>query len=96
MPRRDINSRISHPKAGFKPSRALALARAQVSGQLSRRLPYYLTPEEAHLLIDATESERDRLLLQLLWETGVRVSEAIVIKVRDVSRDGVRVLVRVV
>ena len=43
------------------------LARAQVSRHLSRRLPYYLTPEEAHLLIDVAENERDRPLLRLLW-----------------------------
>ena len=71
---------------------AIALARAQVSRQLSRRLPYYLTPEEAHQLIVATENERDRLFLRVLWETGVRVSEAISIKLADVGRDGIRVL----
>ena len=41
----------------------LALARAQVSKHLSRRLPYYLMPEEAHQLIDATRNDRDRLSL---------------------------------
>jgi len=71
---------------------SLALARAQVSHHLSRRLPYYLTPQEAHQLIDATENERDRLFLRLLWETGVRVSEAIRLRLQDVSRDGIRVL----
>ena len=35
---------------------SLAVARAQVSRQLSRRLPYYLTPEEAHQLIEAAEN----------------------------------------
>ena len=67
-------------------------ARAQVSRNLSRHLPYYLTPEEAHPLINSTENERDRLLLRLLWETGVRVSEAIRIQLGDVARDGIRVL----
>ena len=70
----------------------LALARAQVSKHLSRRLPYYLTPEEAHQLIDAAENDRDRLFLRLLWETGLRVSEAINVKLVDVGRDGIRVL----
>ena len=63
-----------------------------MSRNLSRRLPYYLTPEEAHPLINSTENERDRLLLRLLWETGVRVSEAIRIQLGDVARDGIRVL----
>lgn len=40
-------------------SSSLTLAKSQVSHQLSRRLPYYLTPDEAHLLIDATDNERD-------------------------------------
>ena len=67
------------------------LAQAQVSRQLSRRLPYYLTPEEAHLLINAADCERDRLFLRVLWETGTRVSEAIKVKLGEVGRVGIRV-----
>jgi len=70
----------------------ISTAKGLVSQQLSRRLPYYLTPEEVHKLIDIVENERDRLFLRLLWETGVRVSEAIRIKLGDVGRDGIRVL----
>ena len=66
----------------------IALARAHVSRQLSRRLPYYLTPEEAHQLINASDNERDRLFLRLLWETGVRVSEAVSLTLGTVGRDG--------
>ena len=71
---------------------AITKAKAQVSQHLSRRLPYYLTPEEAHPLINSTENERDKLFLRLLWETGVRVSEAIRILLGDVAKDGIRVL----
>ena len=78
------------PKA--KSTSNLALARAQVSRQLSRRLPYYLTPEEVHQLIAAAENQRDHLFLRLLWESGVRVSEAISLRLGDVSRQGIRVL----
>lgn len=63
-----------------------------MSRHLSRRLPYYLTPEEVHQLIEATENERDHLFFRMLWETGVRVSEAIRIKLDDVGRYGIRVL----
>ncbi len=66
--------------------------KAQVSQHLSRRLPYYLTPDEVHELIDVTEAERDRLFLRVLWETGVRVSEAIRLRLEDVGREGIRVL----
>ena len=70
----------------------LILAKSQVSHQLSRRLPYYLTPDEAHQLVDASENERDQLFLRLLWETGVRVSEAVALTLGNIGRDGIRVL----
>jgi len=72
--------------------RALTRARAQVSQHLSRRLPYYLTPHEVHLLIEAAVNERDRLMMRLLWETGVRISECVAVKLADVSREGIRVI----
>ncbi|MCH8191482.1 MAG: tyrosine-type recombinase/integrase [Chloroflexi bacterium] len=81
-------SRNERPKSNSQ----ISLARAQVSRHLSRRLPYYLTPEEAHQLIDAIEQERDRLFLRLLWETGVRVSEAIGLRLGNVGRNGIRIL----
>ena len=62
------------------------------SEHLSRRLPYYLTAQEVHLLIEAAVNERDCLMMRLLWETGVRISECVGIKLTDVSREGVRVL----
>ena len=71
---------------------SIVLAKAQVSCHLSRRHPYYLTQGEAHALIDAADNKRDRLVMRLLWETGVRVSEAITVNVGDVGRDGIRVL----
>ena len=71
---------------------SVALARSQVSRHLSRRLPYYLMPEEVHLLIDARQNDRDRLFLRLLWETGLRVSEAVRVKLEAVGREGIRVL----
>ena len=73
-------------------SSSTAIVKSRIGRQLSRRLPYYLTPEEAHELIEATTNERDQLLLRLLWETGVRVSEAIRIKLGDVGREGIRIL----
>ena len=69
----------------------MAIARSYVSRHLSH-LPYYLTPDEVYRLIEAADTERDRLLMRVLWETGVRISEAIAVRLADVSRDGVRVL----
>ena len=78
--------------AGHDRGNRIAKSRALVSRRLSQRLPYYLTPEEAHALIDATITERDRLLLRLLWEAGIRISEATALKLEDVGREGIRVL----
>ncbi len=83
---------LARRQHGAKPAPVVTLARAQMSRHLSRRLPYYLTPEEAHQLIDVAENDRDCLFLKLLWETGVRVSEAVRIRLGDVGREGIRVL----
>ena len=71
---------------------ALTVAKAHVSQHLSRRLPYYITPQEAHQLIGAAEDDRDCLFLRLLWEKGMRVSEATKVQLMDVGRQGIRVL----
>ena len=75
-----------------RPAHQIALACGHLSRNLSRRLPYYLTSEEVHRVISAAKNSRDHLFLRLLWETGTRVSEAIVVRLADVSRDGIRVL----
>ena len=74
------------------PNSLVHQATGRLSKHLSQRLPYYLTPEEVHRLIEVTEDERDRLLLRLLWETGARISEAIGLTLGNVGRKGVRVL----
>ena len=89
---REFHSLSTAPGNKRAATSAISLARSQTSRQLSRRLPYYLTPEEAHPLIEATTTERDHLFLKLLWETGVRVSEAIRLRLGDVGRQGIRVL----
>ena len=83
------DSRLSTRKSSVS---TLALARVQRSRQVSRHLPYYLTPEEAHLLIEAVDEGRDHLFLRILWETGVRISEAVSLTLADVGRRGLRVL----
>jgi len=92
LARRDTGTHLERQEGKSGRTSTVTLARARVSRRLSRKLPYYLTPEEAHQLIDAAENERDHLFLRVLWETGVRVSEAIAIKLGDVGRDGIRVV----
>jgi integrase len=38
-------------------------------------------------VIDAAPTERDRLLLRVLWATGARISEALALRPMDVHRD---------
>ncbi len=49
--------------------------------------PEGLAPHEILAIIDAASTERDRLLLRVLWATGARISEALELRVVDVRRD---------
>jgi integrase len=49
--------------------------------------PEGLTPEEVKAVIAAAATERDRLLLRVLWATGGRVSEVLALRAQDVRRD---------
>ena len=84
----EITQSVSSQSNGTSrsPGRSLVLARAHISRNLSRALPYYITRDEYHALKGATEDDRDRLLLTVLCETGTRLSEAIAIRLRDVGR----------
>ena len=87
-----LTDSVENQRQRTNPGSSIAIVRQRVSHHLSRRLPYYLTPEEAHSLIESTETQRDHLFLELLWGTGVRVSEAIALRLASVGRDGIRVL----
>ena len=47
-------------------------------------LPAYFTKEEVDRILGRVEG-RDRLFLSLLWQVGVRVSEALALEVKDVD-----------
>lgn len=63
----------------------MAAVRAQ-----RKSLPVYIVPSELHRLLDATENERDRMLIEFLWNTGARISEALAVRAGDITRHGVR------
>jgi integrase/recombinase XerD len=65
-------------------------ARLVVSPRLPRRLPKVLSQEEIHALLsqpDASHArgQRDLAMLELLYATGLRVSELIGLKVSDIN-----------
>src|SRR5713226_4053461 len=49
--------------------------------------PDGLAPEDVLAIISATATERDRLLLRVLWATGARISEVLALRPMDVQRD---------
>ncbi|MGC9357470.1 MAG: site-specific tyrosine recombinase/integron integrase [Anaerolineae bacterium] len=58
--------------------------------RLPRKLPRYLTHEEVSRLLEAPDTEspqglRDRAILEVLYASGVRVSELVGLDVRDVQ-----------
>lgn len=58
--------------------------------KVEKRVPETLTVEEVNLLLeqpsgDSPKELRDKAMLELLYATGIRVSELITLKVRDVN-----------
>jgi integrase len=49
--------------------------------------PEGLAPKDVLAIIAAAATERDRLLLRVLWATGARISEALALRPMDVQRD---------
>lgn len=49
--------------------------------------PEGLAPDDVLAVIDAAVTERDRLLLRVLWATGARISEVLVLRPMDIRRD---------
>ncbi len=77
-------------------------AEALTAPKLPKRLPKALAREQVEALLAATDGDdpvrlRDKALLELLYATGARVSEAVALDVDDlVGADGTPELIRVV
>ena len=50
-----------------------------------KRLPEVLRPEEVSKLISSTDTEKSRLIVSLLYSSGLRVSELVHLKVSDID-----------
>ena len=74
---------------GRQPSRKRRVAVARASGTVARRstLPEYLLPEEVNALIQAAPHGQARLVMLEGWRAGLRVSEAVALKVEDLQLD---------
>jgi len=52
---------------------------------LSHKVPHYLNRDEVHHVISLIRKPRDRMILDFLWNTGVRVSEMNQVRVSDLD-----------
>jgi site-specific recombinase XerD len=59
---------------------------AVVRPRKDRTLPVVLSREEVRAVIDATANLKHRAMLMLIYSSGLRVSEAATLKLRDVDR----------
>ena len=67
-----------------------SLAKTRSVKPVSKRWlpPEGLSPDDVQAVIAAVGTERDRLLLTTLWATGARISEVLMLRSRDIHRDG--------
>jgi integrase/recombinase XerD len=52
---------------------------------LSRKAPKYLTREEVHRVLSYVKRARDWMIIDFLWNTGVRVSELNQVRLSDIN-----------
>lgn len=57
-------------------------------------LPKYLLAPEVAVLLSCFENERHRMLFAFLWNTGARITEALMVTPEDLQLDGARPFVR--
>jgi len=66
------------------------IARTIKSPKVSKRLPVFLTIKEIKNLLDypygnSLKNIRDKLILELFYSTGIRISELVQIKIKDID-----------
>jgi integrase/recombinase XerC len=60
-----------------------------------RDLKAYLEPVQVERLIAAATNPRDKLLVRILWRTGIRVSELIGLRVQDIDSENRAIVIKV-
>lgn len=55
--------------------------------KIPKKLPVVLSKREVRRMIEVTRNSKHRLLIQLMYGCGLRVSEAVKIKIRDLDLD---------
>ena len=81
---------IGGRRGGWKPflhhvTKGKPQARRTVAVKARAKLPRVVTATEMQAILDACEHLRDRLLLVLLWDCGLRIGEALGLRHEDIS-----------
>lgn len=79
----DIKEFLAHKMSGNSPSCSIGLIRS--APRDDKTLPVVLTKKEIKDLLDKTENVKHRLLIELLYSTGLRLSECINLKYGDLD-----------
>ena len=93
-----INRKLSALKTFFKYLRQKDLVKRDPTQKIQslkneKRLPSYIPEKDLLKLLDQTDkgkdfvSLRDRLIIELLYQTGIRRAELLSLKINDISRD---------
>ena len=77
-------------RSGWKPflhhiSKSQPAARRAIALKTPRKLPRVLTAGEVQMILDACGRLRDRLLFAVLYDTGMRVGEALGLRHEDIA-----------
>lgn len=78
------------PRGGWKPflhhiSKGNPQPRRAISMRAQKKLPRVLTVTEIQSIMDSCDRQLDRFLLALLWDSGVRVGEALGLRHADIA-----------
>ena len=81
---------VGGSRGGWKPflhhiGKSMPQRRRAVSLKAPKKLPQVLTPQQVQALLDGCEHLRDRLLLAVLYDTGMRIGEALGLRHNDIA-----------
>lgn len=68
--------------------------REQKKSRKQRLLPKYIRKEDVRKLLDSCSNLRDKIMLQFMYNTGVRVSELINLQIDDINFENHTVFIR--
>lgn len=58
---------------------------SEFTGETMKDIKGYMRPEEVKRVIEHTKSLRDQTILWLLWATGCRLNELLMLEIKDIS-----------